>query len=123
MNKKKSVEDTEKKMETEKASTETTIANLAGSGNELVFANDDGTLKRAAGISLANGSLTVANNLTVNGSTTLNTVVKICCRRGGCNSHVMLSHRPDTGYHGLAAQTRRRPACREGSFSLMCAWG
>ena len=44
--------------------TEVTIANIAGTGNELVYANADGTLKRAVGLGINNGSLSVQNNLT-----------------------------------------------------------
>ncbi len=53
------------------ADSEVTVANLAGTGNEMVFANADGTLKRAAGISVNNGSLSLANNLNVSGTTNL----------------------------------------------------
>ena len=57
-----------------KTGSEVTIANVAGTGNELIFANDDGTLKRAVGISVSDDSLTIANALSVGGATTLNTL-------------------------------------------------
>jgi len=53
------------------ASTEVTVPNLAGSGNEIVYSETDGTLRRGVGIGVNNGSLSVANNFTVGGSTTL----------------------------------------------------
>ena len=50
---------------------EITIANVARTGQEMIFANGDGTLKRAVGIGVSDGSLTVKESLTVSGATNL----------------------------------------------------
>ena len=52
------------------SSTDVTADSLAGSGSELILANDDGTLKRATGIEANAGSLTVANDATIGGTLT-----------------------------------------------------
>jgi len=52
------------------ANTEVTAPNLAGSGTEIVYSESDGSLRRGVGIGVNNGSLSVANNFTVGGSTT-----------------------------------------------------
>ena len=50
---------------------EVTITNLSGAGQELVFANQDGTLQRSAGIGINDGSLTIAKQLILNGRNTM----------------------------------------------------